>query len=77
MGRVAQTPLAAVGLLTPAPRSAATTAHRHVSKRAAASVAQRGAQITLVGAAWTASRRTETGAPNGGFALRSRISSNY
>jgi hypothetical protein len=28
MGRVAQTPLAAVGLLTPAPRSAATTAHR-------------------------------------------------
>ena len=29
MGRVAQTPLAAVGLLTPAPRSAATTAHRH------------------------------------------------
>ncbi|SRR5258706_8578272 len=30
MGRVAQTPLAAVGLLTLAPRSAATTAHRHV-----------------------------------------------
>ena len=29
MGRVAQTPLAAVGLLTPAPRSAATTAHPH------------------------------------------------
>ena len=28
MGRVAQTPLAAIGLLTPAPRSAATTAHR-------------------------------------------------
>jgi hypothetical protein len=28
MGRVAQTPLAAVGLLTPAPRSAATTAHQ-------------------------------------------------
>ncbi len=28
MGRVAQTPLAAVGLLTPSPRSAATTAHR-------------------------------------------------
>ena len=28
MGRVAQTPLAAVGLLTPAPLSAATTAHR-------------------------------------------------
>jgi hypothetical protein len=32
MGRVAQTPLAAVGLLTPAPRSAATTAHRQKSK---------------------------------------------
>jgi hypothetical protein len=27
MGRVAHTPLAAVGLLTPAPRSAGTTAH--------------------------------------------------
>jgi len=27
MGRVARTPLAAVGILTPAPRSAATTAH--------------------------------------------------
>ena len=32
MGRVAQPPLAAVSLLTPAPRSAATTAHRHDSK---------------------------------------------
>jgi hypothetical protein len=30
MGRVARIPLAAIGLLTPAPRSAATTAHRHV-----------------------------------------------
>jgi hypothetical protein len=30
MGRVAQTPLAAAGLLTPAPRSAATTAHRQI-----------------------------------------------
>jgi len=35
MERLAQTPLAAVGLLTPAHRSAATTAHRHESKSAA------------------------------------------
>jgi hypothetical protein len=33
-----------------------------VSKRAATSVVQRDVQTTLVGAAWTASRRTETGA---------------
>jgi hypothetical protein len=38
MGRVAQTPLAAVGLLTPAPGSAATTAHRHVRKAAGSAV---------------------------------------
>jgi hypothetical protein len=44
MGRVAEPPLAAVGLLTPAPRSAATTAHRHahpcVAARHAALVAR-------------------------------------
>jgi hypothetical protein len=39
MGRVVQTPLAAVGFLTPAPRSAATTAHRQ--KRTTGSLEQR------------------------------------
>jgi hypothetical protein len=33
------------------------------------SVARRGVQITLVGPAWTASRRTDTGMSNGGYLL--------
>jgi hypothetical protein len=39
-----------------------------VSGRTATSAAQRGVQITLIGAAQTAFQQTETGAPNGGTA---------
>jgi hypothetical protein len=55
MGRVAQTPLAAVGLLTPAPRSAATTAHRLLRR------AER-----LIGAPEPMSIEAVLTAPNGG-----------
>jgi hypothetical protein len=41
-------------------------AHRHVRELAAKSAAQRGAQITLLGAARAAPRQTETGAQIGG-----------
>jgi len=42
-----------------------------VSEQAAKSAAQRGAQITLLGAARAASRQTESGAQIGGY-LRAR-----